>query len=239
MSPEYLSCRVAAVALVRVAAEDMPARRKAPGPVCGEQVSPAFLKNADEQTVACLAAVLQATHDAGLAPDGPTAFREWGVVAAPRFVGRDVIRRDVMDFLKEGPWGVSPHVIPHRSLHSPSGAVSVALGIRGPNLGAGGGPGGDAEGLLAALALLWERRLPGVWLLLSRVEPLVEADQPKGQLPPGTCAVAAAFALTLAGAGPTLSLEPGDGGPLSAEALLAGRPCAVPGLGRVSLRHAC
>ncbi len=227
MPADTRSCNVASSAMVRIAPGDMAARRKAPGPPCGAPVQASFLKHADEQTVACLSAVLHAIDAAGLAPDGPAAFRCWGVVGGPRFIGRDVVGREVPEFRKEGPWGVSPHVIPHRSLHSPSGAVSVALSIRGPNLGAGGGNGGEAEALLSALALLWGQGVPGVWLLLSRLEASGEA-------------VGCALALTADGTGPSLALRLGDvaGETLTPEALLAGRPCAVPGVGRVAMRPA-
>jgi hypothetical protein len=211
-----------------------------------------MLRHADEQSIACVAAVLHAINAHRLGHDGPGRFRDWGVVAAPRFIGRDSLARDVPDFKNEGPWGVSPHVIPHRSLHSPSGAVSVALGIHGPNLGAGGGPGHEAEGLLAALSLLWGG-LPGVWLLISRIEPLTDTEAGKGAIPAGTAAVADAIAL-VPGVGLTLTLAPsGDetsprtpgpaaqGVPFSLRALLTGGPCVLPGVGtaRLSAAAAC
>jgi hypothetical protein len=60
----------------------------------------------------------------------------------PCLIGRDMIGQAVSDFIREGAWGVSPHVIPHRSLHSTSGTITLALDCRGPNYGIGGGPGG-------------------------------------------------------------------------------------------------
>jgi hypothetical protein len=193
-------------------------------------VPPSFLKHADEQTVACLAAVLEAIAASNLAPEGPGVFARWAAVCGPRFIGRDVIAQAVPNFRTEGPWGVSPHVIPHRSLHSPSGALSVALGIQGPNLGAGGGNGSEAEALLTALTLLWGQKPPGVWLVTSSqsLDGVTEA---------------CALALASDGEGPVLSLRIGHqaGEPFSLASLLAGRPCVVPGLGRAtirSLRHA-
>jgi hypothetical protein len=91
-------------------------------------------------------------------------------------------------FAAEGAWGVSPHLIPHRSRHSISGTVSQALKIHGPNFGVGGGPGGTVEVLLAATALLEGKRLPGVWIVLTCLDPESPPDE-AGRLAPGTRAV--------------------------------------------------
>jgi hypothetical protein len=166
--------------------------RRNPGPVYGEPLPASFLKHADEQTVAGLSAVYQAIERAGLQE---TCFRNWGVVASPRFLGRPTMAAALQRFVSEGAWGVSPHLIPHRSLHSISGTVSQALKIHGPNFGVGGGPEGTVEVLLAATALLEGKQLPGVWIVLTCLDPESPPDE-AGRLAPGTQVVGVALALT-------------------------------------------
>jgi hypothetical protein len=116
------------------------------------------------------------------------------VLAAPRFLGRPTMAAALTRFRAEGAWGVSPHLIPHRCLHSLSGTVSQALQVHGPNFGVGGGPGGEAEALRAALALLTGQRLPGVWVVLTRLDPELPPDG-SGLPPPGSSCAALALAL--------------------------------------------
>jgi hypothetical protein len=177
-----------------VPVEALPELRRQPGPVSGEPLPPAFLKHADEQTVAGLTAVYQAIHDHGLRQAFPAGFRDWGVVAAPRFLGRPAMAASLQRYLAEGAWGVSPHMIPHRSLHSVSGTVSQALKVHGPNFGVGGGPGAEAEALLVAAALLVRRRLPGVWVVLTRLDPELPPDD-SGRPTAGTFCQGLALAL--------------------------------------------
>lgn len=236
MAPQLRSCTLVGHASVRFNPAEVAVRRKSPGPACGK-LSNTLLKHADEQTVAALAALLHAIDQHRLAPSGPAAFRDWGVIGAARFIGRDILSRDMPDFLKEGPWGVSPHIIPHRSLHSPSGAISVALGTAGPNYGTGGGPGYEGEGLLSALSLLWDRRLPGVWLVASRIDPPDAPCNRSGAIPEGTFAEAVALAFVPSGAGTRLELDTtAQGTQLTFEALCRlheGGTWALPGCGRV------
>jgi hypothetical protein len=185
-------CEVAAQTVLRVNLELLPELRRRPGPVVGEPLPASFLKHADEQTIAGLCAVLRAIHTSDLPA---TCFRDWGVVAAPRFLGRPTMAAALQRFAAEGAWGVSPHLIPHRSLHSLSGTVSQALKIHGPNFGVGGGPSGVMEALLAALALLNRKRLPGVWMVLTCLDPELPPDA-SGRSAPGTHAVGLALALT-------------------------------------------
>jgi hypothetical protein len=87
-------------------------------------------------------------------------------------------------FFTEGAWGVSPQVVPYHALHAVSGAISQALALRGPNFGAGGGPGAVGEALVGALALLESLSLPGVWVAGTRLMPegrLDAAGQPEGE----------------------------------------------------------
>jgi hypothetical protein len=212
-----------------------------------------FLKHADEQTVVALAAVFEAVRSHGLAPPGvPAPFRDWGIVAAPRFLGRPLLAAALPRFQNEGAWGVSPHLIPHRSLHSISGTVSQALKVQGPNFGVGGGPGGELEALITAVVLLHDMNLPGVWLVLSRLDPEGPCDPATGRAAPGTLARGLALALVPAGALPgppslELVLEPTEhaGSTFTLdvlEGLLAGPPAPetmVPlgGQGRLILRR--
>jgi hypothetical protein len=193
-----VGCELAAHAVVRVRIESLAELRRHPGPVHGVLLSPAFLKHADEQTVAGLAAVYHAIHDHGLSG---TVFRDWGVLAAPRFLGRPAMAAALQRFAAEGAWGVSPHLIPHRSLHSISGTVSQALKIHGPNFGVGGGPGAAREALLGALSMLGCRRLPGLWVVLTGLDPEAAPDE-GGRPAPGTAVVGLALALSPAGTTP-------------------------------------
>lgn len=184
-------CEIAADAVFRLRMECLPEFRRKPGPAHGEPLPASFLKHADEQTVAGLSAVFQAIDKSGL---HSTCFRDWGVVAAPRFLGRPAMAAALQRFAAEGAWGVSPHLIPHRSLHSMSGTVSQALKIYGPNFGVGGGPGGPIEALLAAMALLERKRLPGVWVVLTCLDPELPPDASEHPIP-GIHAIGLALAL--------------------------------------------
>jgi hypothetical protein len=147
---------------------DIALLRQRPLPFAQSSLPASFLRHADEQTVVGLASVGQAVA----ARSGSLSdYRDWGVIAAPRYQGRVVLADAVERFGREGAWCVSPHLIPHRSLHSQSGTVSLALGSHGPNFGVGGGPGGFAEALIVGAALLADRNLPGVWLLATGWEP--------------------------------------------------------------------
>jgi len=116
-----VECDVAAHARVAVPLGAVAELRKQPGPPPAPPLPANFLKHLDEQTVAGLAAVRHAVRDNGL--DG-TDFTRWAVLGAPRFPGRPQMIPSVQRFLAEGAWGVSPHMVPHRSLHSLSGTVS-------------------------------------------------------------------------------------------------------------------
>lgn len=187
-----ICCDVAADAVVRVSLESLPELRRDPGPTSGEPLPACFLKHADEQTVAGLCAVYQAIRKGNL---HETDFHNWGVLAAPRFLGRATMASALQRFAAEGAWGVSPHLIPHRSLHSISGTISQALKIHGPNFGVGGGPQGTVEVLLAAIALLEGKHLPGVWVVLTCLDPEEPPDE-SGRLPAGTQAMGLALALS-------------------------------------------
>ncbi len=191
------------LAVVRAAAADLAALRQKPGHVGGEPLATSFLKHTDDQTVCGVAAVLRAIEAGGL---GGTSFGGWGVVAAPRFLGRTAVAGAICKFQAEGAWGISPHLIPHRSLHSLSGTISQALKAHGPNFGSGGGPGGAADALLTGTALL-HGGLPGVWVVLTGWAPEPMTDG-KGQLVNTDCVCdAVALALTPVADGARLALR--------------------------------
>jgi hypothetical protein len=160
---------------VRADPAALTALRRKPGPGVGEQLSANFLKHADEQTVAAMAAACRAIHDYQL---DATTFTDWGVLGAPRHLGRNVMAVALKKFFADGAWNVSPHLIPNQTLHSVAGTLSMALKIHGPNFGVGGGLNSESEGIRAAAALSADRHLPGLWLVLSawEPEPIPDAD---------------------------------------------------------------
>ena len=87
---------------------------------CGERLSPGFLKHAEDQTVAGLVAVCRAIADS---PHAIQDLASWGVLGAPRFLGRIAMISAIQKFAVEGAWGLSPHLIPHRLLHALSGTI--------------------------------------------------------------------------------------------------------------------
>lgn len=139
-----------------------------------------MLKHADEQTVLALSAVLHAVDRFGL--NGRT-HSDWGVIAAPRYLGRLQTMFHVDRYRRQGASTVSPLIIPHLSLHSTSGTISQALGLHGPNFGVGGAHGHLAEGLLAALVLA-DEGVPGAWLVATAWCPEPLPDLSRGSLVP-------------------------------------------------------
>jgi 3-oxoacyl-(acyl-carrier-protein) synthase len=193
-------CALVAQATFQARSIDLPALRKAPNPSDGQTVHPSLLRHADPQTVIGLAAVLRAIGEARLDPDG---FSDWGVLVAPRYLGREAFELAFPTFQKEGAWGISPHLIPAHSLHSPSGTISQALKAHGPNLGVGGTPGTGLDALLCASTWLRTGIASGVWVVLTGREGSGEDAGFE----------ASALALTMADpdfAGPRLRVAPGE-----------------------------
>ncbi len=193
-------CQVAGHAACRIPLEQLAPLRQKPPLLRREPLPAAFLKHADEQSVAGLVALGEAIRGHGLED---IDFTHWGVIAAPRFLGRAALAVALNRFAAEGAWGISPHLIPHRSLHALSGTVSQALKIHGPNYGVGGGADGAAEALLVASALLADQQIPGVWVVLTGFDPeLVPVDPSDADAtPPVTECVAVAIALVPEGHG--------------------------------------
>jgi hypothetical protein len=115
-------------------------------------------------------------------------------------MGRSALAAALHRYQSEGAWGASPHLPPHRSLHSPSGTISQLFKIHGPNYGVCGGPGCTTEVLTAAAAMIDAGRVPGVWVALTALDPDLPPDR-EGVLAPGTHSVALALALTPARSG--------------------------------------
>lgn len=131
----------------------------------GPQLPKRFLRHCDEHTIVGMAAVLAAMHTL---PESLADMSRWGVLAAPCLAGRLFSARTLAQLPKTGAAGVSPHLIPQCSLHAMASAVSVGLGMHGPNMGVGGGPEAIAEGFVTALSMLEEPDMPGLWLVLTQ-----------------------------------------------------------------------
>lgn len=141
--------------------------RKCPPSYPGVELSGHFLKHADEQTIVALLALRQATDRYAF---DPRDHADWAIIAAPRFIGRLTGANVIHKFPRGGTSAVAPHIVAQCSLHSISGAASIALGMHGPNVGVGGGEWAIGDGLVAALTLFEAIRVPGVWLLLSEFD---------------------------------------------------------------------
>ena len=108
-------------------------------------------------------------------------------------MGRAAVAAGLQRYQNEGAWGASPHLPPHRSLHSPSGTISQLFKIHGPNYGVCGGPGCATEILAAAAA--HDRRPP-------RARRLGGPDGPRPRPAAGSHAGALAPGTHLRGPGP-------------------------------------
>jgi hypothetical protein len=198
-------CDIIGHGSVEVTPEQFPALRQAPGRPVGEPLAASFMKHLDEQTVAALAAVSHAVHDHALVG---TDFTDWAILGAPRYLGRQALAVALQRYQLEGAWGISPHLIPHRSLHSVSGTVSQVLKVHGPNFGVSGGLHAADEALLTGATLLAGDHLPGVWLVLTgyNPEPVPEkADAPPPNGHPRPAPICRAVALAL------VANQPGSG----------------------------
>jgi hypothetical protein len=182
--PRTISCPVVVHADVSCRADGVAALRDVAVP--GAPALPArFLRHADEHTVVGVRAVQKAS--ASLAARGV----EWAgrpdrfaVVAAPCGAGRSTSARTLVALREGGPVTVSPHVVPQCSLHAVASAVSVGLGIHGPNIGVGGGPEALSEAFVTALSLLDEPGVEGCWLVLTAWDEEPALDE-RGAVPGG------------------------------------------------------
>jgi len=162
-----VSCAVRGFATAQATSQDIALLRKdLTAPPKGLPAS--LVKHADDQTIVALAVTCATIERHQLVG---TDFRDWGVLASPRYLGRSSLATSLQRYETEGAWGVSPHLIPHRSMHAVSGSISQALSIHGPNLGVGGGFNGAAEIFMAAAALLADKKLPGLWVIVTGFDP--------------------------------------------------------------------
>jgi hypothetical protein len=241
-------CGVEAVGWVQAPSADWPALRQNPGRLPGRSGTSSALRHAEDQTILGLAAMLKALEQRyGDQPPNP----DWGVVAAPCFLGRLGAATFMERFRRQGCIGISPQNIPNLSLHAMSGTLTMLLGIHGPNFGVGGAHGNVAEGLLAALALQSEPSCPGVWLVLTECRPEPIPDLQGRNIATNAVGHAVAFGLSASPAvqlglefrlrmegpsGPPVTVadlvgflsDPGGGGSRHWE-------CPLPGGGRIEL----
>jgi len=249
--PGVVRCHVATYGAVRATPDDLGQWRRQPPPVCGVAVPASLVKHSEDQTLAALAALHSAITRSGWV--GRT-FTDWGVVAAPNFLGRGGTASSIQRFADDGAWGVSPHLIPHQSLHAVSGTVSHLLRIHGPNFGISGGPQACHDAFLIAAPMLAEGTLPGLWLLLSGHDrEHIPAEDGKGSSPPRAphCEAAALALVPEHGAveGMLLSISPEVARTRTSEltlsdlveALIAEEPVAkvwrMPGAGWIALEE--
>ena len=195
--PETAGSAIEAFGTVQSTPEAIAALRKNPSPGQVLSLPAKLLKYADDQAVAAVAAVYTAIHDFQLQD---RCFTDWGVVAAPRFLGRLTFAGALDRFRRQGAPGVSPLIVPYLSLHVISGTISLALQSHGPNLGTGGGQGSMADALVTALTVQAEHRPPGVWVVLTEWHPEPIADE-KGRNQVASVCHAVALALMPDGAG--------------------------------------
>ncbi len=182
---------VHAYAVVNSPLESIPDLKKQLCSLDGTRFAPAFLKPSDEQTVVSLAAVLEAIRDFNLMDED---FSQWGIVSAPRFLGRINGGQAIHKFNVGGAWKASPLFVPHHSVQAVSGTISQALKIKGPNFGISGGSNALVEGLLTTLTLLENNQMPGLWATFSQCYPEPELT-PQGDPihPVQVCAIALGF----------------------------------------------
>jgi hypothetical protein len=189
-----LDAAVVAHGAARLTREEIDVQRRRLEPLAEgwNPIRHSTLRSSDDQTVAAVTALRSTIARAG---KPASAFDGWGVLAAPRFLGRSNLVVVLDCFKAEGVWGVTPHLIPHFALHSQAGTLSLVLGGHGPNLGIGGGLYAASEGVLSALTWLASGVAPGVWLVLTGWSPEYLPDL-KGQPRTDTRCEALALALT-------------------------------------------
>ena len=206
MVPHSLSTNVAAHAVVTAGVPAIDALRDAAPPAGVPPLPGRFLRHADEHAVVALRAVQEALASA---PDLVAGRDRHAVVAAPCGAGRPTAARTLVQLRESGAVSVSPHVVPHCSLHAIASAVSVGLGMHGANIGVGGGPDALFEGCLAALSLAAGPDTDVCWLVLTAWdhEPVLDG---RGNTPADAVCRAVALALSAtAVAGARLTLRPG------------------------------
>ena len=162
------SCLIQGGQVITVRRSEIADLARQPVPAGGPTLPPRFLRHADEQTVVAMRAVLETLAEAGGNADDLTRD---AVVAASCRAGQPTAARTMVALERQGPVGVTPHVVPQCSLHSPASAVSVGLGLHGPTIGVGGGPAALGEGLLSAATLAMSLAITQpaatIWLIIT------------------------------------------------------------------------
>jgi hypothetical protein len=157
-------CTVASHALVEARLSAIVALRDQPVPAGAPALPPRFLRHCDEQTVVGMRAVLEAI---ARHPAPRPAFDRYGVIGSSCAAGRIAAAQTLSQLKTGGAVVVSPHIVPQCSLHAPASAVSVALGMHGPTIGASGGPHALSEGLFTAFSFLQDATCDGIWLVVT------------------------------------------------------------------------
>ena len=158
------ACVLESHAIVEVPLSEIRALRDAPSPAGAPALPTRFLRHCDEHTVVGVRAVLEAI---AAMPQPVPAFTRYGVIGAPLQAGRITAAQTLSQVAKAGGIAVSPHVVPQCSLHALASAVSVGLGMHGPNLGTSGGPEALSEGLFAAVSLVRSAGCDGLWAVFT------------------------------------------------------------------------
>jgi hypothetical protein len=177
-----MDCGLSGWGVVRIPWGEIPHWRKNPGPSAGLTPGP-HLKLADEQTVLACAAVLNACDRAGWTPTG---FAEWGILAAPTYIGRARYAHVLRRFQKMAVRGVSPLVVPTMSNHSVAGTICLILRSHGPNFGVGGSTPMVDELFLNALSFCDRQRCLGLWAIMTAWDPEPIPDGDGQSLTPAT-----------------------------------------------------
>jgi hypothetical protein len=157
-------CDVVASASAVVPAEETPRLREPLLAAFRDRLSNALLKQADEQSLVALRAFCNLFERW---PELRRPEPNWGLIVAPRVPGRKRVLESIARFREQGAWSISPHIIPHCTLHSLAGLLSQVLDLHGPNTGTGGKPGCEGEAFAVAGTWLAAEGLPGLWLVLT------------------------------------------------------------------------
>jgi hypothetical protein len=218
-APSPVACGIAAHAFVEASLSQVGPLRDRSGPEGSPALPPRFLRHCDEQTVVAVHAVLTAI---AALPPGRRDCGRHGVVAASCQTGRLATAASLAKLRTQGAVSVSPHIVPQCSLHSIAGAVSVALGMHGPNVGIGGGPDALAEGLFTAISFLQSgdgADVDGAWLVVSDWAEEPTLDTTGAALGDPTCRGLALFLEPAAAAplGLTVHVPDGPVGPRTIE----------------------
>jgi hypothetical protein len=190
------ACAVESHGVVRVPIEEIASLRTKSSWFNGRKLPASLLKHADYQTVLSIAAVSRAIDEVGWQTK---SFDEWGVLAAPRFLGRLNAAGAIERYRQSGVTGISPLLVATLTLHAVAGSLSLALQSHGFNYGIGGGHGHLAEVLLAGLAAREDNGVAGVWVVASQFspEPVPDASEQSSRVSVGH---AVALALSAEGA---------------------------------------